>query len=480
MGQQPATVAAACFALCLVPRLGFVILAPAYGGDAVLYELVAQNILQNGCVSVADPVGGICTPHWGGNQLPGYPLFIAAAWAASGGAKLAPLVGQAMMYSVAAAYAAWAAARFYGIRAAVAVAIVLAFSPVLVAWPRMELTETLALAASVWVLAAVIRSLDEKRVRWLEFGVVFALGVFIRYDFALLAVPVTVAGLAIARPATVIHAAALAALVVAVPTATWWARSVAAGLPPIPPIGLTASGDPAPSGTLHWMGTWVRTQYDLSVSVWPLVTGDYPNIRVPEPVRTVEAEALLQTLTSLPIHTPVPSALDREFEGLASAWREEHPWRRWLGLPLERAALLWGSPFPSMGWPAEVGSAVRSSFVEAYEFGGVAGAFRVALANAPAAAAKATVALWRALVLACLMAVLATAALLRRPIPILLTAAILFAAVRTAVFSETVLVETRYLSPAMAWIEVSLALALVGWRKRPHNRSTPHHNPRHG
>jgi 4-amino-4-deoxy-L-arabinose transferase-like glycosyltransferase len=463
---RPSTIAYLGFLVCLGPRVVLVILAPSYGGDGLFYETVAQNILQHGCVSLADPAVGQCTPHWGGNQLPGYPLFLATVWIATGSAKLAPLLAQSALYAAAAAYAAWSAARVFGSRPAIALTLVLALSPVLVAWPRMELTESLALAGTVWVFSAAIRSVGEQRVRWLELGTAFALGVLVRYDFALMAAPVMVVALSAARPSAVIRAAALAAAVGALPAGLWWARSVAAGLPSVPPLGLTSAGDPAPPGVLQWMGTWVGGQYELPYSVWPLVTADYTAIRTPDRIHNANEAHLIEALRALPVGAPVPSELDRQFGVLASEVRASHPWQQRLVLPLQRAGSMWSNPYASMGWPAEVGGSVRMAFEEAFDDDGVGGALQVALANTPAAGTKAVIALWRALVLSGLTTALLLAAVRRRPVPIFLTASLVFAVVRTAAFSETVLVETRYLVPAMLWIEASLALWLGQWRER--------------
>ena len=72
-------------ALCLF----FVFVFPNSVGDGTIYMLVASNIL-NGCgVSMSELGGEACIPHFGGNQGPGYPAFIALIWSLSGHCNLA-------------------------------------------------------------------------------------------------------------------------------------------------------------------------------------------------------------------------------------------------------------------------------------------------------------------------------------------------------------------------------------------------------
>ncbi|MBT5399653.1 hypothetical protein HOL24_03820, partial [bacterium] len=63
--------------MAIFTRLIFVFFFPDGGGDWDIYSTVAENIL-NGCgVSLSNPESGECVPHFGGNQLPGFPAFVA-------------------------------------------------------------------------------------------------------------------------------------------------------------------------------------------------------------------------------------------------------------------------------------------------------------------------------------------------------------------------------------------------------------------
>jgi hypothetical protein len=150
------------------------------------------------------------------------------------------LVAQTLAYAAAATYVVRALIQTgSSARVVIATAAVLVFSPTLVAWPRMLLTETLALTAALWVLGIVIRSYSDRRIPTLELGLAFAVGLFLRYDFVLLAVPVVIAGFSIHRPAETLRRGVVVVLITAIPYGAWTWRSVSADLPPLPPYGLT-------------------------------------------------------------------------------------------------------------------------------------------------------------------------------------------------------------------------------------------------
>ena len=450
----------------LIPRLIFVLSFPAMEGDGMVYTTVALNILYNGCVSMSDPVLGACAPHWGGNQLPGYPAFIALSWLLTGSWTSAPLVAQAMAYAAAATYVVRALILSgTGTRAVLAATAVLVFSPTFVAWPRMLLTETLALAAALWVLGILIRAFSNSRIPTLELGIAFAIGLFIRYDFVLLAIPVIIAGFTIHRPAEALRRGTVVILIVAIPYGAWTLRSMSADLPPFPPFGLTDEGEQLAPGTLEWMGTWVASPYDLPNSVWPLVTGDYGNIQPPDRAftdaeeRQLVGELLAQLRQIKP--GPVPDQVDAAFSDLAALRRGNHTVYLRLGLPLRRAAEMWFSPFPSMGWPAEVGTG-RAELMSAVKTRGFGEIAIFVFDSAGPAAAKAIVGGWRLLVIGVLGFVIIANILGRRKDQGLIWLALAYGLVRTGVFASTVLVEARYLLPALMWLEISRALAYFG------------------
>ena len=54
-------------------------------------------------------------------------------------------------------------------------------------------TETLSIAAVLWVFASLLRSINNGRFHFAEIGVACVVGIFIRYDFILILFPVAAA-----------------------------------------------------------------------------------------------------------------------------------------------------------------------------------------------------------------------------------------------------------------------------------------------
>ena len=157
--------------------------------------------------------GNECVPHFGGNQGPGYPAFIAVIWALSGHSDLAVRLVQAsfciasILYIVDAIYRYTASAK-----QAMIVGLVLALSPLHLAWPRFFFTETLALAATLWLFAELIKSLQLSNLRIFPIGIALIVATFIRLDAVLLLVPVAATGFIIHRPFTALKKGLVTAL----------------------------------------------------------------------------------------------------------------------------------------------------------------------------------------------------------------------------------------------------------------------------
>ena len=325
-----------------VPRLVMIEYGGAHtGGDSDVYMTVAANILDHGCVSMADPKTGECTPHWGGNQLPGFPAFTAVVWAAFGKTVTPVLLAQSAAFVAAAIYLTNALRRWgLSVGAVWGVVCLLAVSPSLIGWSRSMLTETLSLALSLLLLAEVVRSFEAGRLRILSIGAVFACGLFVRYDFALLAAPITITCFMIHSPLEAFRRGLIVALVVAAPLVAWTARSVAHGLPSTPPFGLTPEGDPLPSGMMAWTRTWLDNQYDLPASVWALVHFNYQGFQPPDHAYadSVEQERVNGLMEDLRIQydrIAPPNDIDEAFGAIAIAKRQNAPFEQYILLPIE-------------------------------------------------------------------------------------------------------------------------------------------------
>jgi hypothetical protein len=458
------------FTLVLAPRLAMIVLGDvATTGDARVYLTVATNIATNFCVSISDPSGGACIPHWGGNQLPGYPAFAALVFFIAGSGPEWIAIAQSAVFAAATVILGRSLSRS-GVTSGAkwAVIAVLATSPSLLGWSRSILTETLAVAAAILLLSVLIDSFARRSLAVLPCATVMVFGIFIRYDFALAFVPVATAALMIHGWIPALRRVMTMGVICLLPLGLWQSRCIASGLPPIPPFGLAADGTKLPSGMQSWIGTWLYDQYDLPTSIWALVHYDYRSLQPPnQAYRTFserrQVETLLADLRRTYRKRPPPPEIDQVFSELARQINKEDMLRTRFLLPLKRSAAMWLSPVASMGWPAETDTELRNLVRQHFEDGNVTNVLRIGTSAPARTAMKAVVGIHRYVLLVGAL-ILAAAIVRRRPsttvtvdtfIGIL---ALVFAATRTVCFSQTILVETRYLVPALAWLDVALAL----------------------
>ncbi len=447
-------------AAALIPRLLLVYFAPEMTGDWEVYRTVADNVLANQCVSLSNPLGGECVPHWGGNQLPGFPWFVAAVWSIFPHDWIWIGVAQSVVITVTTVYLAKCAAQIIPGRAwSLAAGLLLALSPLAVPWARFTLPEALAMAASQWILAELVRSFMERRLRLIPLAIASSLAIFLRYDSFLLAVPIAITGVVIHGSQEAMKRGLLLMLIVAVPLGLWWVRSFTAGLGTYPlPYTLQSGGAP-PFGYIAWGKTWAVDQYQAPNWVYAVYTKRYSTINIdPDVYRSADerrrTEALIAELTAGHELRPFPDHIDAAFAVLAAERRAAEPWRHWFFLPLRRAATLWFNPRNSAAWPVSLntvrdeGLPNRSRLLE------------IATDNPGAVWVKLGTAGYR-------LAVPFTALVLligmrrRRTAAWLLLSALAFAAASTVFHAALLMTEPRYIVATMPFFELAILAALA-------------------
>ena len=118
----------------LITRLVFIIYFPTGGGDWIIYSTVAENILSGCGVSLSSIGSGECEPHFGGNQGPGYPVFVFLSWLIGGHEDVYIRVFQLFFYISSLLYLVRAIKIYTSSRkVALWVGIILALSPLGVA-----------------------------------------------------------------------------------------------------------------------------------------------------------------------------------------------------------------------------------------------------------------------------------------------------------------------------------------------------------
>ena len=228
---------------------------PTAGGDADVYSTAAQNILSGCGVSLSDPASGACVPHFGGDQGPGYPFYMAAVWFLSNHSDMAVRLVQAAVLAGAIGFAAYAFATLVKSRGAgLTLGLVLALSPLELAWPRYLQTETLALASVVCFFAVKLLSIRDNRLRIVALGVTLAAGTFIRLDLISLTIPVAVLAFALHDTRSALARGIVVALILAMPWGAWTIRNIAVGFPRLYPTPMaTPDGKCSPLGYTGWV-----------------------------------------------------------------------------------------------------------------------------------------------------------------------------------------------------------------------------------
>ena len=475
--SNPAWSFAGVSALAFLVRLPFILFFPATGGDAFVYTTVAENILRGCGVSMSDPASGACVPHFGGNQGPGYPVFMAAVWFLSDHADMAVRFVQAAILAGAIGFAAYAfAALLKHRRAGLALGLVLALSPLELAWPRYLQTETLALTAVICFFAVVALSIRGGRLHLVALGVTLALGTFIRLDLISLTIPVAILAFALHDFRSAISRGVIVALILVAPWGAWTARNIAVGLPRLYPTPMVLKGKRPPLGYTSWVRTWLLYEYERPGALWSLRSYNYGSIYIPDRAyaSAVEKQQVADLLKRLKAYDgqPIPKDIDNAFAKLARERREQAPLRYYAVNSVLRSVQLWSNPFSSFGWPNEMPSSALSDEERlAVSQGGLHGKLMLARRYPIRALTKAVTGLYRfgllaAFLLGCLYAAFGVR---DRRLRILTLTALGYIVGRTLLLAFIGNVETRYsveAVPAMEFVVVSLVWYWwTGWRK---------------
>jgi hypothetical protein len=447
-------------AAALIPRLLLVYLAPAIAGDWTAYQAVAENILTNQCVSLSDPAGGACIPHWGGNQLPGLPWFVAAVWSVFPHEWIWVGIAQSLAITLSTVYLAKAMAPLFPNRHwALAAGLLAALSPLVLPWARFTLPETLALAATQWILAELIRSYLQERLRILPLAIASAIAMFLRYDSCLLAVPIAITGIVIHGAWEALRRGVILLLITAIPLGIWWARSIAVGLGPFPKPYVLQSGGETPMGYIAWGKTWAVDQYQAPNWVYAVFTQRYSTINIDPDIymsdeEREKVERLIAELKAGHELRAFPGHIDAAFAEIAAKRRAAEPLQYWLVLPIRRAVALWVSPRNSAAWPVSLntvrdeGLPNRSRLIE------------IALNNPGATFVKLGTAAYR-LALPLVALVLFVGMRRRRLEAWLLGSALAFATASTIFHAVLLMTEPRYLVALMPFLELAISAALA-------------------
>jgi hypothetical protein len=478
--RQALIIAGAVALAALAARLPLAVMLPVVSPDGETYLTVARNLLEHGCISMSPPESGACVPHWGGNHLPGYPAFVALVWAFLPDTNQSITVVQTLLAALACGRLAQATALSTGgwLLPLLAGGIA-ALSPVQVAWSRFVLPDTLSVAAAVWLFAELILSQREDRLRRLTVGLALAAACLLRLDGVLLALPVAIAGFALHPPLAALRRGLVIALIVAVPLGGLTAHNVMQGLSVIPQAGLH-DGTPPPHGYLAWGNTWITSLWQGGEMFYPVAQRNYAGIVIDPTAYADETERrkvedLLAKLRGYQ-GRPFPADIDQAFGELAAAKVAADPVSYRVELPLRRAATFWFAPQASFGWPIELSNVIDDADRALLTSGSLGERIGVALRYPVPVFGKAAVFGYRLLLVMLTLGLMAWT--WRRLPPGTRWLAANFAAFaiwRTAVLSYQTSIDNRYMIPAMAALELMLAMLIwAAARRRLGGRSPIH------
>jgi hypothetical protein len=222
---------------------------------------------------------------------------------------------------------------------------VLALSPLAAPWSQWVLTESLATAGTIWVMAECLRALDADRMRVVPVALALAFTMLMRWDQVWVAVPVLmiVVHLHGIRPAVL--RAALILTLAFTPYALLVARAGIVGLPLVPP---RLDSSELPPGIVTFCNTASIKQTAIQGLLWRVwdrrygaIERDFDYQALADGIDQSELRRLMRALSSVPDGATVPPALDDSFAALAARYCRADALRCRVWIPIERAIHLW-------------------------------------------------------------------------------------------------------------------------------------------
>lgn len=323
--------------------------------DSHEYLRGAENLRAAGCFEAPGP-GDPCSPAWG-QQPRGYYLFLFLTSYAGG--AVAAVAIQSLLLMVAATWLAWQFYLWHG-RTAVLIASIgtAAFAPISVGMSRTVLTETLAAAAVLWLVAEVVQAVRARRFLAWRLALPLATGMLLRWDAVVhLAAVALILLLSFPTKRDIRRIAAVVGLAL-VPYGFLMARAASAGLS-LHPSAIAKEGA-LPGGVIEFFRTAALDERGTEGLLWPVIGRTYERVdttaldafRSDLPKHTLAG--LLVALQRTPSGEPVSQVLNARFAHVAKDLAGR-PIRTWIALPLERSRRVvhrWlgvGVPFSAWG-----------------------------------------------------------------------------------------------------------------------------------
>lgn len=346
----------ALISISLILKIFLILNFPGIGGDTSSYKYVALNILNNGCISLSNPETALCVPHWGGNQLPGYPIFLAINYFFFGINDMVPRISAALIGSLAVLYLLKnIPLQPKNDKLTLLVTLVLAFSPLYFAQSRFLLTEQLTISLTIFLIAEIINSIQTQKVKLINISILFSLLFFIRYDSITLIPPLIIAIYIVSPVKKFVINTLIFFVLISLPVVMISLRHLAVDLPIFPKPRYVQDGSQNPNGYINWAKSWMYKSQHQEAIMFPLAHKNHANIVLPNNIN-LDRNCYNQSITLLKeLRTfdgkAFPKYLDDSFQSLAISDSCSKAFPEKMSLGLRRASYMWGTVTSSFGWP---------------------------------------------------------------------------------------------------------------------------------
>jgi 4-amino-4-deoxy-L-arabinose transferase-like glycosyltransferase len=347
--------------IALALRLYFALACPHVAGDSPIYEAFARNLLESGTYSHLQ-YQNHSAPKPTMIRVPGYPLMIAAVFAAAGtGNETAVRVLQAVLDTFACVLIALIAfeissgeIRLRRRRAqwTLALAAVCPFCANYSASILTEVPTTLLWTAAVLFGLKALKNASAGR-NWLYCGLLAGGATLFRPESGIL---VGIIGIVLflkegSRKAwgTIIKGACLMGFGLILALLPWAARNAWTlhSFQPLAPTYAQDKGETVTYGYYDWCRGWLWKYQDVVGFIFPVETENLPT--GPLPSGSFDGEDQRQTiLQMIRNHNKqgnyIAPESDRTFQFIAGENRRNHPFRYHVLLPVLRSAAMWFTP----------------------------------------------------------------------------------------------------------------------------------------
>jgi len=339
-------------------RVLFIFRFPGVTTDSFVYGDIAKNWLQHGIYGQSGP--DEISPTY--IRLPGYPAFLAAAFAIFGIEHYRAVLMLQMFVDVGTCFLiADMVRRLLSAKAAKAAFLLAALCPFLASYVATALTETIEIFFTALALDLAIAALTAHTIRiWLGCGLASACAILLRPDGGLLLIAIELYLLfllitgwrdqtrARAPAPQMLRVGLILALVSFAPLVPWALRNLHTlhRFQPLAPRYANEENEFVPAGFNQWVKTWIADYVSVEEIYWAVPGGAVDASKLPN--RAFDSEAQRQQteqlLAAYNTELHMTPELDTRFASLAEARIRHAPLRYYILLPLVRIADMWLRP----------------------------------------------------------------------------------------------------------------------------------------